>query len=501
MSPRLLGLTTTIAPILTDIFNRSYRSGVMPDDWREANVVPAYKKGKKTLAENYRPISLTCICCKLFEHCMVKHIMNHNDKHGILYEFQHGFRSKLSCETQLLEFYHDLCSNCYEGHQTDALVMDFSKAFDKVGHKRLLEKVTRYGITGATRRWIETFLADRKQRVVLEGQQSSVAPVTSGVPQGSVLGPCLFLLFIKDLAEGIEGSVRLFADDTIAYMVVDNLSDAARLQRDLDRLERWEDLWQMEFHPGKCQVLRVTTKRKVNVVEASYSLRGHTLEVVDNARYLGVTVSGDLKWNRHITKVVNKANSTLACLKRNVKVPCKEVKAAAYTALVRPHLEYAASVWDPPPSKDRKTKGLANKLEMVQRSSARWVFSKYRYGPNTTGPTEMISQLGWPLLSTRRYVSRLCLMFKMHRGMVRMQYSSLLVPHPYDLHEHHPYAFVSLDRSPLKLYFSNSFFPRTVTQWNSLDANLFPPVKEGASDNELAAQLEAFRASVWASLA
>ena len=180
-----------------------------------------------------------------------------------------------------------------------------------------------------------------------------MAPVTSGVPQGSVLGPCLFLLFINDLDEGIEGSVRLFADDTIAYMVVDNLSDAPRLQRDLDRLERWEDHWEMEFHPGKCQVLRVTTKRKVNVVEASYSLRGHTLEVVDNAKYLGVTVSGDLKWNRHITKIVNKANSTLACLKRNVKVPCKEVKAAAYKALVHPHLEYAASVWDHPPSKPR----------------------------------------------------------------------------------------------------------------------------------------------------
>ena len=118
-----------------------------------------------------------------------------------------------------------------------------------------------------------------------------------------MLGPCLFLLFINDLAEGIEGSVRLFADDTIAYMVIGTLSDAARLQRDLDLLESWEDRWQMEFHPKKCQVLRVTKKRKANVVEASYTLRGHTLEVVDHAKYLGVTVSGDLKWNRHITKL------------------------------------------------------------------------------------------------------------------------------------------------------------------------------------------------------
>ena len=178
-----------------------------------------------------------------------------------------------------------------------------------------------------------------------------------------------------------------------------------------------------------------------------------------------------------------------------------EVKAAAYTALVRPHLEYASSVWDPPPSKDRQTKGLAEKLEMVQRSSARWVFSKYRYGPNVTSPSEMISQLGWPLLSTGRMVSRLCLMFKMHQGMVCMRYASLLVPHPYALHDHHPFAFRTLDRSPLKLYFSNSYIPRTVTQWNSLDSGLFPPVKVGASDVELAAQLEVFRTSVWASLA
>ena len=241
--PRVLKeLAPAIAPILTDLFNRSYQTGVVPQDWRDANVAAIYKKGKKTLAANYRPISLTCICCKLFEHVMTRHIMKHTETHNILYALQHGFRGMLSCETQLVEFIHDL------------LVMDFSKAFDKVGHERLLEKISNYGITGKTQKWIRHFLSGRRQRVVLDGEHSDQVAVTSGVPQGSVLGPCLFLLYINDLADELESVVRLFADDTIAYLTINSQADAGRLQRDLDRLARWEVLWQMEFHPinAKC---------------------------------------------------------------------------------------------------------------------------------------------------------------------------------------------------------------------------------------------------------
>ena len=498
--PRVLKeLAPSIAPVLTDIFNRSYRTGTMPDDWRDANVVPAYKKGKKVLAENYRPISLTCICCKLFEHVMVHHIMGHLDRHNILYPFQHGFRSRLSCETQLLEFYHDLVGNCYDGHQTDVLVMDFSKAFDKVGHERLLEKVTRYGITGATKNWIGQFLTDRKQRVVLDGYYSNSVPVTSGVPQGSVLGPILFLLYINDLAEGLKSQVRLFADDTIAYMVIGDTADAASLQHDLDLLARWEELWQMEFHPGKCNVLRVTKRRKANIINAKYTLHGHSLKVVDHVKYLGVTLSGDLSWKRHIGNVVNKANATLGCMKRNIKVSSQVVKSAVYKAMVRPHLEYASSVWDPPPTADRRTKGLSNKLEMTQRRSARWVFNKYRKGANTTGPTAMIGQLEWPLLSTRRMVARMCMLYKISNGLVRMSYASLLTPYPYAL-RHHEHNFLDLDRSPTKLYYSNSFFPRTIQQWNALPPTVFThSLSTGAQSQPTPqSQLEAFKASLWA---
>ena len=183
-------------------------------------------------------------------------------------KFQHGFRSRLSCESQLTEFYHDIVSNTFEGFNPDVLVMDFSKAFDKVGHQRLLEKVTRYGITGPTKRWVAQFLSDRTQTVVLEGHRSDTVPVTSGVPQGSVLGPCLFLLYINDMAEKLNSTVRLFADDTIAYLAIGDNNDAASLQHDLDLLASWEQTWQMEFHPDKCQVLRVSRKRKENVVAA-----------------------------------------------------------------------------------------------------------------------------------------------------------------------------------------------------------------------------------------
>ena len=498
--PRVLKeLASDIAPILTEIFNRSYQTGVMPDDWRKANVVPAYKKGKKILAVNYRPISLTCICCKLFEHVMVSHIMGHLERHNALYKFQHGFRSRLSCESQLTEFYHDIVSNTFEGFQTDVLVMDFSKAFDKVGHQRLLEKVTRYGITGPTKRWVAQFLSDRTQTVVLEGHRSDTVPVTSGVPQGSVLGPCLFLLYINDMAEKLNSTVRLFADDTIAYLAIGDNNDAASLQHDLDLLASWEQTWQMEFHPDKCQVLRVSRKRKENVIAASYTLHGHTLKVVDHVKYLGVTLSSDLKWNRHIGNAINKANSTLGMLKRNIKVGCRATKAAAYQSLVRPHLEYSSCVWDPPPTSDKRTKGLAVKLEGVQHRAARWCFNKYRRWPEVISVSDLVRQLNWPLLTHRRLVARLALMYKMTTGMSNMAYRSLLVPHPYALRDFHELAYVELDRSPVKLYYANSFFPRTVEQWNALPPDVFPdrvtlpqPLPE--------TQLEAFKSSVWATL-
>ncbi len=180
-------LSSTIAPILTVIYHQSYNTGELPEDWRKANVVAVYKKGRKCEPSNYRPISLTFVCCKILEHIVASSVMHHAYDHNIL---QHGFQDRSSCETQLFGFQADILRSMADGKQTDAIILDFSKAFDMVSHRKLVAKMKFYGVRGRT--WIQSFLADRSQIVVLEGAQCYQANFKFGVPQGSVLGPCLF---------------------------------------------------------------------------------------------------------------------------------------------------------------------------------------------------------------------------------------------------------------------------------------------------------------------
>jgi hypothetical protein len=188
--------------------------------------------------------------------------MNHADKNSILYPLQHGFRSKRSCETQLIEIINEVTTNMSAGKQTDVLVMDFSKAFDKVSHCLLVHKLDHYGIRGKTNTWIHNCLSERSQAVVVDGEKSSYIDVDSGVPQGSVLGPSLFLFYINDMLRCLKSTVRLFADDTIAYLAVTSEADAVNLhvQSNLNKLGIWEKKWKMEFHPDKCNVLTISKK-------------------------------------------------------------------------------------------------------------------------------------------------------------------------------------------------------------------------------------------------
>ena len=206
-------------------FTQSLDTGELPRDWSLANVAPIFKKGNRVLAENYRPVSLTCITCKLFEHIVCRHILDHVEDHKILTNLQHGFRSGRSCETQLITTTHDLLSSFNSKSQIGVAILDFSKAFDTVPHAGLLGKLEHYGIDSKILLWIANFLNNRKQRVVVDGSFSNYADVESGVPQGTVLGPLLFLLHINNLPSCVNSKVRLFADDRLLYREIKNNQD------------------------------------------------------------------------------------------------------------------------------------------------------------------------------------------------------------------------------------------------------------------------------------
>ena len=236
-------------------------------------------------AADYRPISLTCILRKVMEHIIASNIVKHLDSHGLMYDLQHGFRERRSCETQLVSLVEDIARKSSQGKQTDLILLDFSKAFVKVCHSKFLMKLYPYGCRGSTLSWIQAFLSNREQKVVIEGEESDTVPVTSGVPQGSVLDPILFLVYINELPQDIVSQVCLFADDTSIYLTLEDNGDSDTLQWDLDRLQEWESKWDMELNPSKCQVMRVTSSR--TPISTQYILHGQVLEAVSSARYWG----------------------------------------------------------------------------------------------------------------------------------------------------------------------------------------------------------------------
>ena len=288
--------------------------GEVPTEWKDAWIVPVFKKGDKHKPANYRPVSLTSITCKLLEHIIHSNVMAHFDRHSILKDNQYGFRKKRSCETQLIVTIQEIASRLSKGDQVDVILLDFEKAFDKVSHSRLLYKMDYYGVRGTTLSWIQAFLSNRKQEVVLEGSHSDRADVLSGVPQGTVLGPLLFLAYINDLPDSLKCSdARLFADDSLLYLTVNGAKENEQLQEDLSALEEWERVWQMSFNPSKCSVIRITPgkKKSKKVFQSTYKLHNQVLEVTDASKYLGVKVTDDLTWSSHITEVAGKANRTL----------------------------------------------------------------------------------------------------------------------------------------------------------------------------------------------
>ena len=341
----------------------SFESGLLPRNWKRGNITPIYKKGRKDDPLNYRPISLTSVLCKLLEKIIRKRIVAHLDSNNIISSHQHGFRHRKSCLTALLEYFEDISQYLDEGTPCDSVYLDCQKAFDTVPIKRLILKLDSVGIRGKVLKWISEFLTNREQRVLLRGQASEWAHVISGVPQGSVLGPVLFLVYINDIVSNIDSTIKLFADDAKMYRTIKTQEDSYTLLQDLKTLEEWSKKWLLQFNSSKCKILHFGQ----NNPKYQYSLNGRPLEISTLEKDLGVNVSDSFKFSTHITKIAAKANGILGRIKRTFTYLDVENVRLLYTSMVRPHLEYAVQSWSPHLKKDIET------LEKVQRRATRLV--------------------------------------------------------------------------------------------------------------------------------
>ncbi len=445
-----------VAPVLTDLFQNSIDQGQLPEQWRKANICALYKKGDKTQPENYRPVSLTSVVCKMLEHIVHSHIMKHFEANNLLVDSQHGFRAKRSTETQLIQTVHDLALNLENDDTTHMAVLDFSKAFDKVPHERLLNKLRHYGIHGNLLAWTRHFLTSRTQQVVCDGETSTPQKVISGVPQGTVLGPLLFLAYINDLPNKIRSSVRLFADDCVVYASGKDQEHIKTLQQDLYQLEKWQNKWEMAFNAKKCYIMCFSSKK--DSPSGSFTFCKQTLQQVDSQPYLGVHLDHNLHWGYHIHQITAKANRVLGFLRRNLWYCTKVIRETAYKTLVQPILEYASCVWDPYLAKD------INKTEATQRRAARFCTNKYN---RDTSVTTLLQELQWESLQERREKARLVMMYKIINHLVEIDKTKYIsLANCSSTRNSHPHK---LQRTVTrKTVYQNSFFPRTITPWNNL---------------------------------
>ena len=330
---------------LAVIFQDSLAAGVVPGDWLEAIVVPIYKKkGKTSDPANYRPVSLTSACCKVMEHLVKQKMLDHLLSLNLLTKRQHGFLSKKSTLTNTISALRRWHSALDQGNVVHAVFLDFAKAFDTVSHSKLLHKLPAYGIQGPILGWVKAFLVGRSQQVRVNDVLSSSKPVTSGVPQGSVLGPLLFLIYINDMLDSIQCDSLLYADDAKLYSICDrNVVTEPTLALSLSDINAWSKIWQLALSIPKCKIFCFG---KPNT-QPAYEISGANLEMESEISDLGVLLSSDAKTSEHCVKTSKKGLGKVALIYSNFRCRNRQFLVNMFNTYVLPIVSYNSSVWSP----------------------------------------------------------------------------------------------------------------------------------------------------------
>jgi hypothetical protein len=446
----------TLAKPLSKLFSESFNQGILPNDWLLADVTPIFKnKGSNSNVNNYRPISLTCVPCRIMESVISDAIRFHvMDK---ISASQHGFLSGRSTVTQLLETLEDWTLSLDNNKVIDVLYIDIAKAFDSVSHIKLISKLELYGISGKLLIWIKAFLSNRKQRVVIDGTKSDWKEVTSGVPQGSILGPLLFLLYVNDLPKAIKNSeVKLFADDCKIYIAFKWSEDSSHLlQEDIDSISTWAESSQLSIAFSKCAILHLGNKNPKNEFSFSGNIR---IPSVKSFKDLGVTISHNLKFGEHIDNIKKSASSASNLIHKcfSYKNPSFLIK--MFNTFVRPKLEYASQVWNPVNRKDIKT------LERVQRN-----FTKRIPGLRYLPYAERIRRLKTTTLELRRIHLDLIFTYKLCHNKMRIDKSKFFI---FKTSQTRGHRLTIRKPKPNKIIRKSFYSSRIVDIWNSLPENI-----------------------------
>ena len=346
----LKSLKSEIANPLSLIYEKSLNTAEVPPGWKESNVTAIHKKGPKSNPANYRPVSLTSICCKLMESIINDEIVEHLCDNKLIKSSQHGFLKNKSCATNLLEFLEKILESIDDGKNLDLLYLDFAKAFDKVPKKRLISKLKAHGITGNLLKWIESWLDGRKQRVVLNGKSSSWREVLSGIVQGSILGPLLFVIFINDIDDICTLDVmKKLADDTKCGQIITDKKDSEILQENINHLLEWSTKWGMEFNKDKCKIMHIGK----NNPNFEYHMEGKKLTCVEYEKDIGVILNRKLKPSQHCSEAVRIANFKLYQISKSFHYRDKDVFLNLYKRFVRPNLEFSTVAWCPWTNEDK----------------------------------------------------------------------------------------------------------------------------------------------------
>lgn len=451
-----------VAVPLSILFNRSFREGKFAESWKYSNVIPLPKKGNSSEPSDFRPVSLLCGPGKLQERIVFKHIHNFLIENNLIYKYQSGFLPNHSTTFQLIDIYHNICQVIDNNQFACMVFCDVSKAFDRVWHKGLIFKLKQLGVDGDVLKWISNYLNKRQQRVVIKSSMSDFRYTNAGVPQGSVLGPLLFLIYVNDIAESLLSLTRLFADDSSLFCSASNIQDIEGIiNHDLQVLAAWAKRWLINFNPAKTEAILFTLKQLDHTPNLIFN--NVQIQFVEHHKHLGLTLSKNGQWHEHIQNILTSAAKIVGIMRKLKFTLTRVALNQIYLSYVLPILEYSSVVWDGCSLQD------SNSLEKLQNEAARIVTGLTR----SVSLDKLYRECGWPSLADRRKQQKMNFMYRSMNDLVPSYITDLIPP---VIRETTNYPLRN-QNNITQLFcrtelFRKSCIPSGITLWNSLDENL-----------------------------